>query len=131
MKNNLLIIAALFAVQLSFSQAPLSVAKSLPVSYNDVEVRPEYPGGYKEFLNYVAKNFRSPDVEGLAGVIKLSFIIETNGKITDIKILQDIGHGAGEEAKRVVSTSPLWIPGEQNGKLARVEFVLPINIKGY
>jgi hypothetical protein len=131
MKKNLILVFTTMAVQFVFAQAPLSVGKSMAVSYEDVEVRPEFPGGNKEFMNYIAKNFVTPDVEGLSGVIKVSFIIETTGKISEIKILQDIGSGAGEEAKRVISKSPMWIPGEQNGKPVRVEFTLPITIKGY
>ena len=129
MKKNLLLAIALLATQFIFAQAPLSVAKSLPISYEEAEIKPEFPGGYNEFIKFIGQNFVTPDVEGLSGTIKISFVVEVSGKITEIKILNDLGSGTGEEAKRVVSKSPNWTPGEQDGKPVRVIFQLPIIIK--
>ena len=130
MKKILLISIAMFATQLIFAQASLNAIKSLPISYEDAEVKPEFPGGYNEFMKFIGQNFVTPEVEGLSGTIKLSFVVEISGKITDIKILNDLGSGTGEEAKRVVAKSPNWSPGEQDGKPVRVTFQLPIVIKG-
>jgi hypothetical protein len=130
MKKILLLAIAMLTTQFIFAQAPLSVAKSLPISYEDAEVKPEFPGGYNEFMRFIGQNFRTPEVEGLSGTIKVSFVVEVSGKITEIKILNDLGSGTGEEAKRVVAKSPNWSPGEQDGKRVRVTFQLPIIIKG-
>ncbi|WP_395057400.1 energy transducer TonB [Flavobacterium sp.] len=130
MKKILLLAMVMLATQFIFAQAPLSVAKSLPISYEDAEVKPEFPGGYNEFMKFIGQNFNTPEVEGLAGTIKVSFVVEVSGKITEIKILNDLGSGTGEEAKRVVSKSPNWSPGEQGGKPVRVAFQLPIIIRG-
>lgn len=130
MKKYLLLAITMLATQFIFAQAPLSVAKSLPISYEDAEVKPEFPGGYNEFMRFIGQNFVAPDVEGLSGTIKISFVVEVSGKITEIKILNDLGSGTGEEAKRVVAKSPYWSPGEQDGKRVRVTFQLPIVIKG-
>ncbi|MEO8236100.1 MAG: energy transducer TonB [Flavobacterium sp.] len=131
MKKNLLIAIAMLATQFIFSQASLNAIKSLPINYEDAEVKPEFPGGYNEFMKFIAKNFKTPEVEGLSGIVKISFVVETSGKISEIKILKDIGSGAAEEAVRVVSKSPNWSPGEQDGKPVRVTFQLPITIRGY
>ncbi|WP_411376887.1 energy transducer TonB [Flavobacterium psychrophilum] len=125
----LLIVMVLLASQLIFAQAPLGETKSLPVSYEDAEVKPEFPGGHNEFMKFIGENFALPEVEGISGTIKLSFVIEISGKITEIKILSDLGSGTGEEAKRVVAKSPNWSPGEYDGKQVRVKFLLPIIIK--
>ena len=129
MKKNLLLVIVMFAVQFIFAQAPLSVVKNLPISYEAAEVKPEFPGGYNEFMKFIGQNFRTPEVEGLSGTIKVSFVIEVSGKITEVKILSDLGSGTGEEAKRVIDKSPNWSAGEQDGKPVRVTFQLPIIIK--
>ena len=108
-----------------------SVLKGPPIDYNVVELQPEYPGGNNEFIKYIGKNFVTPEVEGLSGILKVSFVIEINGKIGDIKIINDLGSGTAEEAKRVLSKSLPWIPGQQDGKPVRVLFNLPITIRGY
>ena len=94
-----------------------------------IEIKPEYPGGMTEFYNFIGKNFRVPNVKGLAGKIFVSFVIEKDGSITEIKVIRDIGYGTGEEAKRVLEMSPKWLPGEQSGKKVRVLYSLPIVIQ--
>ncbi len=128
MKKNLLLIIALFAVQLLFAQAPLSVVKAIPIAYETVENKPTFPGGINEFVRFVGKNYRVPEVEDLSGVLKVSVIIETNGTIEEVKVLNDLGHGTADEAKRVIKLSPKWNPGEHDGKPARVTYILPISI---
>lgn len=93
-----------------------------------IEVKPTFPGGINEFYQYIGKNFRTPKVEGLQGKVYVTFIIEKDGSVTDIKILRDIGYGTGEEAVRVLKECPKWNPGIQNGKPVRVLYSLPIAI---
>ncbi len=93
-----------------------------------IEVRPDFPGGIEEFYKYIAANYRTPNTRGLAGKVYVTFVIEKDGSITDIKVLRDIGYGTGREAIRVLSKCPNWIPGEQNGKKVRVQYSLPISI---
>ena len=131
MKKFLLIALAMFVTQFIFAQAPLSAIKSMPINYNDAEVKPEFPGGHNEFMKFIGNNFKTPEVDGLSGVIKISFVVETTGKITGIKVINDIGSGTGEEAMRVIAKSPNWSPGEQDGKPVRVTYQLPITIRGY
>jgi Gram-negative bacterial TonB protein C-terminal len=129
MKKLLILIIAIFASQFMSAQASLNSIQTLAINYSDAEVKPEFPGGYNSFMKFIGENFKTPEVEGLSGVVKISFVVETTGKITNIKILNDIGSGVGEEAKRVVAKSPNWTPGEQDGKPVRVTFILPITVK--
>jgi hypothetical protein len=130
--KRILLIAVFFVTQFGFAQAPINVAnKNLPIPYEEVENRPMYPGGINEFIKFVGKNFKMPEVEGVSGVIKVSFVIETNGVVADVKVLNDLGHGTGAEAKRVVLLSPKWTPGDQEGKAVRVMYTLPITIRNY
>lgn len=94
-----------------------------------VEKKPDFPGGLTEFYNYVGKNFKVPEVKGLSGRIIVSFVVEKDGSITDIKVIKDIGYGTGNEAIRILKACPKWIPGEQFGKKVRVIYRLPLSIK--
>ncbi|HEU0137282.1 MAG TPA: energy transducer TonB [Flavobacterium sp.] len=93
-----------------------------------IEVKPDFPGGINKFYNYVANNFKFEE-EGVSGRVFVTFVVEKDGSLTDIKVVRDIGFGSGAEAIRVLKKSPRWIPGEQNGKKVRVLYSLPIAIQ--
>lgn len=99
-------------------------------TYTEVETMPEYPdGGYNGFRRFVAKNFRAPEIiKNLKGQLILQFVVETDGSLTDIKVIRDLGYGTGAEAVRVLKKSKKWKPGTQNGKPVRVKYTLPIII---
>lgn len=106
------------------------VESNEPVSFAAVEKLPGFPGGDAAFGNYLSKNIRYPPVakeNNTQGRVILSFVVERDGSLTDIKILRDIGGGCGPEAVRVLSKSPHWTPGIQNGKAVRVAFTMPVN----
>ena len=94
-----------------------------------VEVKPEFPGGMDKFLKFVGNTYQVPDEEGLKGKVFVSFVVEKDGTLTDIKVLRDIGSGTGAEAIRVLKKSPRWTPAEQNGKKVRCSYQLPISIE--
>lgn len=94
-----------------------------------IEVKPEFPGGIAKFYKYVGDNYRAPEQEGLKGKVYITFVVEKDGSLTDIKVLRDIGYGTGKEAIRVLGKSPRWNPGIQNGKPVRVLYSLPIQIQ--
>lgn len=100
------------------------------VSFAAVEVLPKFPGGEAAFGAYLSKTIRYPPVakeNNTQGRVIVSFVVEKNGRLTDIKVVRDIGGGCGEEAIRVLSKSPAWSPGIQNGKPVRVAYTMPIN----
>jgi len=94
-----------------------------------IEVKPDFPGGMAKFYKFVGNNYRSPEEEGLAGKVYVTFVVEKDGSLTDIKVVRDIGFGTGKEAIRVLKSCPKWNPGEQNGKKVRVLYSLPITIQ--
>jgi len=94
-----------------------------------IEVKPDFPGGLDKFYKFVGKNFQVPEEDGLKGKIFVTFVVEKDGSLTDIKVLRDIGYGTGKEAIRVLKSCPRWNPGEQNGKKVRVLYSLPISIQ--
>jgi periplasmic protein TonB len=94
-----------------------------------IEVKPDFPGGMEKFYKFVGKNYQVPEEEGLKGKVFVSFVVEKDGSLTEIKVIRDIGYGTGKEAVRVLKACPKWNPGEQNGKKVRVLYSLPINIQ--
>lgn len=102
-----------------------------PVNFAALQVKPEFPGGIKKFYEYVNKNFRTPELDRDTDLkITVSFVVEKDGSLTNIKVLKDPGYGAGKEAERVLkSLKTKWSPGIQNGKPVRANYILPIVIK--
>ena len=91
--------------------------------------QPEYPGGMTAFYKYVGKNFKVP--EDLNGSFRLyvSFVVEKDGSLTELTVLRDgAGHGAAEEAIRVLQASAKWAPGEVDGQPVRTSYKLPITL---
>lgn len=94
-----------------------------------VEIMPEFVGGVEAWAKFLGKNLRYPSQardEGVQGRVTISFVVEKNGELSNIKVLKGIGFGCDEEAKRVIAKSPFWKPGIQNGRAVRVSYVMPI-----
>ena len=77
----------------------------------------------------LGNNFTPPDEPGLKGKVTVSFVVEKDGSLTDIKVLKDIGYGSGREAERVMRKSPKWTPAEQNGRKVRCAFIQTFSIE--
>lgn len=133
MKNIFLLLLTFYCFQTIQSQTVESIttdeADKKPYNASGIDIQPEFPGGIKEFYQFIAKNYKTPNVPGLKGKVFISFVVEKDGSITDSKVLRDIGYGTGIEAIRVLSLSPKWKPGEQNGRTVRCSYVLPLSIE--
>ena len=74
-----------------------------------IEVKPDFPGGINKFYSYIQRNFQPVDDENFpGGKVFVSFVVEKDGSLTDIKILRDAGYGTGKEAERVLKKCPKW-----------------------
>ncbi|MBK7213722.1 MAG: TonB family protein [Bacteroidales bacterium] len=94
-----------------------------------VENQPEYNGGQEAMMKYLVGAVKYPEEarkKGIQGPVYISFIVNEDGSISNVKCLRGIGGGCDEEAIRVVKGMPNWIPGTQKGKAVRVQFNLPI-----
>lgn len=121
---------------------PISIDIKMPLNFtmtqgqieeiakmDSVEKMPAFVGGMKSFYEFVALNYRTPEVEGLRGKVYVTFVVETDGSLSDITVIKDIGYGTGKEAIRVLKKSPKWTPAEQNGVKVRCLYRLPISIQ--
>ncbi|MEZ5047120.1 MAG: energy transducer TonB [Chitinophagaceae bacterium] len=94
-----------------------------------VSKMPEFPGGENELMHYLSSNIKYPKQaleENKEGKIVVGFVVNKEGKIDNISIVQGVGYGFNEEAIRVIRNMPTWTPGEQNGEKVSVYYTLPI-----
>jgi protein TonB len=98
--------------------------------YRTVEVEPEPFGGAEAWAKFLQKNIHYPPQaaeNGVHGKVFLSFIVETDGHLSNFKVERGVGSGLDEEALRVLKLAPAWKPGIQNGHKVRVMYNIPIN----
>lgn len=132
MKKILFLVMSFFAIQIGFAQNVTNVSSDNIYNTSGIEVLPEYPGGIGKFYQFIADNYKTPTaVDFLGGKVYVSFIIEKDGSVADIKVLKDAGFGTGKEAIRVFELCPKWSPGRQNGKNVRCSYSLPISLQPY
>jgi len=94
-----------------------------------VEDQPGYPGGDEARLKYLRDNIKYPEMakeSGIQGTVYVTFVVEKDGRISNVKILRGIGGGCDEEAMRVIKGMPKWKPGKQRGRPVRAQFNMPI-----
>jgi protein TonB len=94
-----------------------------------VEEQPGYPGGEEARIGFLQQNIKYPEEAkelGIQGKVFVTFVVEVDGAISDVRVLRGIGGGCDEEAIRVVKSMPKWVPGKQRGVPVRVQFNLPI-----
>ena len=94
-----------------------------------VEDQPGFPGGQEALHRFLQQNIRFPAIAreaGIQGTVFVTFVVERDGSVTNVRVLRGIGGGCDEEAIRVVSMMPRWTPGKQRGRPVRVQFNMPI-----
>lgn len=105
-------------------------AKEEPVyDFVTLTTPPSFPGGMANFYKFIAKSVKYPEQalkNNVEGKVFLSYIIETDGRLTDIKVVRAIGSGLDEEAVRILKSSPKWTPGYNGKNPVRVQYNLPI-----
>ena len=99
--------------------------------YTIVEQMPEFPGGKEAMEKYIKDNIKIGETVSkwqadAWGRIFVNFIVEPDGSLTNVKVLQGICEPYDEEAVRVVKSMPNWKPGMQRGKPVRVSYTIPI-----
>ena len=94
---------------------------------------PVFEGGdINAFRNYIAKSIKYPESaaeNGIQGKVIVSFIVEADGKVTNVKVVRGIDPALDQEAVRVIESSPKWQPGKQRGKPVRVNLTFPVVFK--
>jgi protein TonB len=101
-------------------------------SHYDYEKMPEFPGGINKLRQYLSKEIKYPknaNRAGIEGRVLVGFVVNENGTISDIKIIEKVFNELDEEAMRVVRKMPKWEPGMEDGEAEKFSFNLPIQFK--
>ena len=97
--------------------------------FDVVEEMPSFPGGQGALMQYLASNIKYPVVaqeNGVQGRVIVSFVVERDGSISDVKVARSVDPSLDREAQRVVKSMPKWKPGKQNGSAVRVKYTVPV-----
>ena len=95
-----------------------------------VEEKPKFQGGdANTFSAWVNKNLQYPEIakeNGVQGRVTLQFTVNTDGSVSDVKVLRGVDSSLDKEAVRIVSQSPKWTPGKQRERPVKVTYVFPV-----
>ena len=97
--------------------------------FDVVEEMPSFPGGNGALMSYLNGNTKYPVVaqeNGVQGKVIISFVVERDGSISDVKVARSVDPSLDREAQRVVKSMPKWKPGKQNGSAVRVKYTVPV-----
>ena len=100
--------------------------------FDVVEEMPSFPGGDRKLMEYLSENIRYPEELAdacIQGRVIVSFIVEKDGSISNVKVAKSLDPLLDKEAVRVVSGMPKWIPGRQNGVAVRVRYIIPVTFR--
>ena len=100
--------------------------------FNEIEIKPEFPGGMGKLMIYLVENTKYPQISrenDIQGKVYVQFVINKKGEVTDVKLKRKVSKELDKEALRVVSSMPNWSPGIQRGKKVKVSYIVPINFK--
>lgn len=100
--------------------------------FDVVEQMPQFPGGDAALFEYLSNNIKYPTIaeeNGVQGRVIVTFVVERDGSITDVKVVRSVDPSLDREASRVVKGMPQWIPGKQNGKAVRVKYTVPVTFR--
>ena len=100
--------------------------------FDVVEQMPSFPGGQSALFQWLSSNIKYPVVaeeNGIQGRVIVTFVVERDGSITDVRVVKSVDPSLDKEAIRVTKSMPHWIPGKQNGSAVRVKYTLPITFR--
>lgn len=103
-----------------------------PLNFRVVEELPEFPGGATEFMKWLTKNLRYPpsaQQRKVQGKVVAQFIVNQDGSISNLELLQRVDPALDREALRVLGMMPRWKAGQQNAKPCRTQVCIPIVFK--
>ena len=124
-------VAVKYTVPITFRlKSPVEEAKEETLTV--VDVMPQYPGGDRELLKFIAQSIKYPtDAQeaGVQGRVICSFVVDKKGNIVEPKTIRGTDPSLDAEALRVIGMMPRWTPGRQDGKAVRVLYTVPITFR--
>lgn len=112
--------------------ADIPTVVATPQIVDIAEVMPAFEGGLEEMYRFIKKKIHYPAASrrmGIEGTVYVSFVINREGKVVDVKTIRGISPDCDKEAERVVSMLPNWSPGMQNHNPVSVRMTVPIKFQ--
>ena len=106
-------------------------AKSI-MSYEEVEVKPEYPGGMGELGKLLNSNLKYPLISfenGVQGEVLVQFVVDKEGNVEEVTVCKGVDPYLDAEALRVIKMMPKWKPGKHEGKEVNVKCTIPVGFR--
>ena len=106
-------------------------AKSI-MSYEEVEVKPEYPGGMGELGKLLNSNLKYPLISfenGVQGEVLVQFVVDKEGNVEEVTVFKGVDPYLDAEALRVIKMMPKWKPGKHEGKEVNVKCTIPVGFR--
>jgi periplasmic protein TonB len=111
---------------------PATAQQGTEIIYKEAENPPAPQGGLVAFYEYTEDNLVRPDEakkKGVKGCVFVRFVVEKDGKLSNIEIVKGIGSGCDEAVVKCLKTAPKWVPGKQQGKPVRVQKTMAIQVR--
>lgn len=127
--KKIALVALIMLLGFSFSKAQTSGDEDKVYPFVSIKNPPTFPGGMNAFYKFLGDNMKYPEQakkDKTQGIVFVSFVVEKDGSINDIKIDRSLSTATDQEAKRVLALSPKWIAGTLEGKAIRVKYNMPI-----
>ncbi len=101
------------------------------LEYFQYDKRAQFPGGEKALYSFLKENLYYPEAmnRGIKGSVTVQFMVDTDGWVSNVKVLKSVDPLLDAEAVRVAQLMPRWIPAEKDGKAVRSIFRLPVRFK--
>lgn len=112
--------------------AQINNAKPADKVYDVCEEMPTFPGGQAALMKYLSENIKYPKAAEKAreqGRVVVSFTVEKDGAVADVKVVRSVTPTLDAEAVRVIKAMPKWVSGKQDGQLVRVRYNVPVSFK--
>ena len=133
MKNYLLFLFILGAPFGLMAQTNVTLSKdTITYDASNIERQPTFPGGKDAFNKFIDRNFKYPAAlrkSNIQGDVELSFLVTTDGSLSDIKVSKSLAEDLDKEAIRLMKLSPKWIPAKKNGQLIDCAATTSISFK--
>ena len=132
MKSVFFSLSCMLLFTMATAQSKDSTSKDNNKIFTKVDKPAEYPGGVEGWITYLQGNLKYPKKairKNTMGVVKVQFLVDRQGVVTEVVALNDPGDGLAEEAVRVIKESGKWIPAEQNGRKVFYRHIQAITFK--
>lgn len=130
-KTTLILLAVIISLAVKAQVEDTARIRRDTIIYS-IESQPEFPGGVVNMERYLSLKLKYPKAaidSNLQGNVLVTFIVNTDGCLTDIKVSQSLSKETDEEAVRVVSHMPKWKPGIQASRPVKCRFTLPVKFQ--